>query len=73
MFLETEAKENPLTAEFFLPFVVNDRVRAGGATVRMLHSNDRWFGVTYKADKPVVVDALRRMAEEGKYPAPLWK
>lgn len=73
VFLETEAKEKPLTAEYYLPFAVNDRIRAGGATVRMLHSDDRWFGVTYKADKPVVVEALRQMAEAGKYPAPLWK
>lgn len=73
VFLETEAKENPTSAEFFLPFVVNDRIRAGEASVQMLHSDDRWFGVTYKADKPTVVAALKDLTAAGKYPAPLWQ
>ena len=42
------------------------------ATVQVLPSHDRWYGVTYKEDKPVVVAALRRLAEEGLYPTPLW-
>ena len=43
------------------------------ATVKVLHSPDKWFGVTYAADKPVVVAALKKMTEEGKYPDGLWK
>jgi hypothetical protein len=42
------------------------------ATVRVLRSADSWYGVTYAADKPGVVAALRQMAAEGKYPDSLW-
>ena len=43
------------------------------AVVQVLPSRDKWYGVTYQADKPVVMDALRRMSAEGLYPTPLWK
>lgn len=72
-FLENEVPKNPLKAEYFLPFVVNDRIRAGAADVTVLKSNDKWYGVTYQADKPVVMAALAGMAENGTYPDPLWK
>ena len=45
----------------------------GKATVKMLSSTDRWYGVTYAADKPLVEAAIRRMTEEGLYPRGLWK
>ena len=61
-----------LKAEFFLPTVVSALLARDAATVQVLPSHDRWYGVTYKEDKPVVVDALRRLAEEGLYPTPLW-
>ena len=48
-------------------------VKEGKATVKVLTSPDRWFGVTYAADKPVVVAALKAMTDEGKYPDGLWK
>lgn len=72
-FLENDVPKNPLKAEYFLPFVVNDQIRAGKADVRVLKSGDKWYGVTYKEDKPVVMRALADMMESGVYPDPLWK
>ena len=64
--------KNP-KAEFFLPSTVSALLAADKATVKVLHSPDKWYGVTYAADKPVVVEALKDMTEEGLYPAEgLW-
>ena len=65
--------ENPQKAEFFLPTVVSHQLAKDTATVQVLPSPDKWYGVTYQADKPVVKSALRCFAEEGLYPMPLWK
>ena len=71
-FLDENLAQNPLKCEYFLPFVVDELLKEKKATVAVEKSQDRWFGVTYKADKPVVVEAIRRMKEEGKYPKHLW-
>ena len=71
-FMKTLAVSNPEKAEFFLPFAVDELLHEGKATVKVLRSADKWYGVTYAADKPQVVAALRTMAEEGKYPNGLW-
>ena len=71
-FLDKALVENPLKGEYFLPFVVMQLLTAGKAQVKVLTSPDKWYGVTYAADKPVVVAALRGMAAEGKYPDSLW-
>lgn len=71
-FLEKGLKENPMKCEYFLPAVVSDLVEEKKATVHVLTSKDRWYGVTYKEDKPVVVAAVKKMKEEGKYPKNLW-
>ena len=64
--------KNP-KAEFFLPSTVSALLAADKATVKVLHSPDKWYGVTYAADKPVVVNALKAMTDEGKYPVQgLW-
>lgn len=72
-FLDEAEQENPLKAEYFLPTVVDGMLKRGEATVQVLMSGDRWHGVTYQADKPVVMAALRGLAEDGMYPNPLWK
>ncbi len=72
-FLETGLKANPLKAEFFLPFAVNELLDEEKATVRVLGSEDRWWGVTYQEDKPQVRQALRDLAENGLYPLPMWQ
>lgn len=71
-FLSEQVPANPLKAEIYLPAVVSRLLREDKATVRVLPSPDKWYGVTYQADKPVVKAALLRMAEEGLYPRPLW-
>ena len=67
-FLKENIPVNPLKCEYFLPTVVNNLIDQERATVTVLKSLDRWFGGTYKEDKPVVVAAIRKMEEDGKYP-----
>ena len=72
-FCACELGENPEKAEFALPTEVSRLMAEGKARVKMLSTTERWYGVTYGADKPLVVEAIRRMTEEGKYPQGLWK
>ena len=71
-FLDKAKVENPLKGEYFLPTVVSQLLTEGKARVRVLSSADKWYGVTYKEDKPVVVAALKQMRESGLYPMDLW-
>lgn len=71
-FWEKGLAENPMKCEYFLPTVVDNLEKAGRAEVSVLSSKDKWFGVTYKEDKPVVVEAIRKMKEDGLYPEKLW-
>lgn len=71
-FLDDALKNNPLKGEYFLPVLVADLLREGKAQVTVLKSADAWHGVTYAADKPHVVSAIREMTEAGKYPDGLW-
>ena len=64
--------KNP-KAEFFLPTTVSQLLNENKATVKVLHSPDKWYGVTYAADKAVVVEAMKEMTEKGLYPTTgLW-
>ncbi len=72
-FMDNELPENPLKAEFLLPKTVDTRIREGRGTVTVLRSEDKWYGVTYAADKPKVVEALSSMTQQGLYPDGLWK
>ena len=65
--------ENPLKGEYFLPTVVSDLLASRKARVKVLRSNDKWYGVTYKEDKPTVVSALAALREKGLYPEKLWE
>ncbi len=71
-FLQEELPQNPLKAEFFLPFFVNDLLNEEKAEVSVLYSNDKWYGVTYKEDKEVVSTQLAKLFENGTYNSPLW-
>ena len=72
-FLDAVLGKNPGKAEFFLPSTVSELLAENKATVKVLESPDKWYGVTYAADKPVVVAALQGMTEKGMYPAAgLW-
>ena len=72
-FLRNETPQNPAKAEFLLPMTVGELLKEDKATVKVLRSADKWFGVTYAADKPKVVAALKEMTAAGKYPDGLWK
>lgn len=70
-FLATNGRSEK--TEFYLPFAVNDLLRAGAARVRVLPINDQWFGVTYREDKPRVQAAIGALVASGAYPSPLWR
>lgn len=68
-FMTDELPKNPAKGEYYLPFAVDHLIQNGQATAKVLQTSAQWYGVTYKEDKPVVVEALRRMTEAGLYPA----
>lgn len=72
-FLDEALVSNPLKGEYFLPSVVSQLLAEDKATVKVLESSDKWYGVTYREDKPGIVKALAEKADAGIYPAPLWK
>ena len=72
-FLDKVLGKNPGKAEFFLPSSVSELIEEGKATVQVLHSPDKWYGVTYAADKPVVMAALKEKTDAGFYPNGLWE
>lgn len=69
VFLDTTAKANPVKSEFYLPFAVNDMMADGEAETTVLRTGDRWYGMTYAADKEDVQNAIAGMTEQGVYPA----
>lgn len=66
-------KENILKAEYFLPTVVDDLIKEGKADVKVLSTADKWYGVTYKEDKPIVKKSISDMVSGHKYPNRLWE
>ena len=65
-------KGTELKSEFFIPMYVDELIKAGKAKVKVLTSDAAWFGVTYQEDKPVVIDRVKQLISEGKYPSNLW-
>lgn len=72
-FFVNKVKENPMKAECYLPLEVGNLLKAGKATVKVMTSPDKWFGVTYKEDKPMVEKSISDLKEKGVYPTELWK
>ncbi len=72
-FFESGTQSNPLKSECFLPIEVDKLLQAGKATVEVLSSSDKWFGVTYKEDKPFVVESIQNLKNRGVYPEKLWE
>lgn len=72
-FLDEAIKNNPLKGEYFLPSVVSQLIAEGKARVKVLRSKDKWYGVTYKEDKEVVVAAIAEKTAAGIYPDDLWR
>ena len=67
-FLREELPSNPLKGEYFLPFAVDELLQQGKASVQVLTSADKWYGVTYKEDKEMVVNAIAELKKQGMYP-----
>ena len=72
-FLDHALRDNPMKGEFLLPTFIGQLIDEKKIRLKVLSSPDTWFGVTYAADKPKVVEALRALTAEGKYPDGLWK
>lgn len=73
VFLQDNLKKNPLKCEFFLPFAVEELMEEGKAKVKVLKSEDRWYGVTYQEDKGIVMQAISDFKKKGVYPCQLWE
>ena len=67
-----EANENNPKAEFFIPLMAESLVRSGTANFKVIPTASKWFGVTYKEDKPIVQESLSALIENGTYPTKLW-
>ena len=72
-FLDKALAENPEKGEYFLPTVVSQLIDEGKARVKVLRSEDKWYGVTYREDKPTVVAAITEKTAAGLYPDRLWE
>lgn len=71
-FLEEGMRTNPMKCEYFLPIVVSNLMKTDRATVEVLITQDKWYGVTYKKDKPVIEEAIKEMKARKLYPEQLW-
>ena len=72
-FFDENKGEKLNKAEYYLLTAVQDEIDAGTATVKLLETDAKWFGVTYKEDRPKVVEAIRKLIAEGVYPEKLWR
>ena len=72
-FLTEGLKMNPMKCEYYIPSVVTDVLTNHKGSVRVLKTSSQWYGVTYKEDKAIVMEAISRMKDEGIYPKRLWE
>ena len=71
-FFKEDVIKNPLKAEYLLPTLIGSLLRENKCTVKVLETHDKWFGVTYKEDKPEVVKSFKKLIEEGVYSTDLY-
>ncbi len=62
-----------IKSEYYIPFIVSHQINNGLATVKVLEATDQWFGVTYKEDKPIVIEKIKELTDAEKYPEKLWE
>ena len=72
-FLQENLDRNPLKCELYLPVLAAELLQKGKAEMQVLPSKDKWYGVTYAADRPLVAAAIAEMTARGQYPDGLWK
>jgi len=70
LFLRTRGRE--IKSEVLLPTAVDEMIQSQTARVHVLHSKERWFGVTYQEDRPAMIENIRALIENGAYPEKLW-
>ena len=68
----SEIPEGEVKREYLLPTIVDKLIKSGKASVKVLETKDKWFGVTYKEDKESVVAAFKKLIADGVYPENLW-
>ena len=71
-FLKEETEKNPMKCELVIPTTIGDLINDKKCTIKVMSSEDEWFGVTYREDKPYVVEKLQEMKDNGVYPDHLW-
>lgn len=71
-FFENTVPANPQKAEYLLPILIGNQLKREKCTVKVLETNDKWFGVTYKEDKPAVVESFKKLLADGVYQADLY-
>lgn len=71
-FFENTVKNNPLKEEYLLPIHIGGLLREGKCSVKVLETKDKWFGVTYKADKDAVVESFKKLISDGVYQEELY-
>ncbi|HEU5123219.1 MAG TPA: sugar phosphate nucleotidyltransferase [Verrucomicrobiae bacterium] len=69
-FLRTRGGE--LKSEFYIPSVVNHLIQTGQKRVKVLPSRSKWYGVTYREDRPFVINGIQELIRQGEYPEKLW-
>jgi hypothetical protein len=73
IFLDNSLETNPMKCEHVIPTMIGECLKEGSLSVKVMSSNDKWFGITYQEDKPDVVEMFELLKQEGKYPFDLWK
>ena len=71
-FFEKEVPGNPLKAEYLIPIFIGELLEQGKMSVKVLKTNDTWYGMTYHEDVAVVKDSFKKMLENGVYKADLF-
>jgi dTDP-glucose pyrophosphorylase len=71
-FLDNALKTDPLKGEYLLPRKIDEMLKNGKASVKIIPTDERWFGITYREDKEHVTAAIRAMKDRGLYPERLW-
>ena len=72
IFFEKEVPENPLKAEYLIPIFIGEQLSKGKMSVKVLKTNDTWYGMTYREDVAAVKDSFRKMLEKGVYKTELF-
>ena len=67
-----ESGSGNLKSEYLLPAIINGLLQEKRAAVKVLETNDKWFGVTYQEDKQSVIDSIHQLTAQGLYPAKLF-